>query len=70
MASFFQPDIPAEDPNIARMRDQAQARADADRDRAVRDSLGADTTRRKAGTFGLESLLAGMRPGIRSLLGG
>lgn len=57
MASLFQPDVPAQDPAVAKQQKDEQARADAANTRATQDQLQQET------------LLRGRRSGIRSLLG-
>lgn len=65
---IFKPKAPAEDPNVKAARDAEQQRAEADRDRATMDQLGAETTRRR-GLFGIRSLLGPLGGTGRSWLG-
>ena len=58
MASLFKPDVPQQDPAVAKQQQDEQARAEASRIRETQDQLQNET------------LLRGRRNGIRSLLGG
>jgi hypothetical protein len=58
MASLFKPDVPQQDPAVAKQQQDEQARAEASRIRETQDQLQTET------------LLRGRRNGIRSLLGG
>ncbi|KRR09568.1 hypothetical protein CQ12_13860 [Bradyrhizobium jicamae] len=57
MASFFKPDVPQQDPAVAKQQQDEQARADAARIRETQDQLQT------------ESLLRSRRLGVRSLAG-
>lgn len=57
MASLFQPDVPQQNPQVAKQQQDEQARAEAASTRATQDQLTQET------------LLRGRRNGIRSLLG-
>ena len=57
MASLFTPDVPQQDPAVAKAQADEQARADAANTRATQDQLSQET------------LLRSRRTGIRSLLG-
>lgn len=57
MASLFKPDVPQQDPSVARQQQDEQARAELSRTRALQDQLGQET------------LIRGRRNGTRSLLG-
>lgn len=57
MASLFTPDVPQEDPQVAKQRRDEQARAEAARISATQDQLQTETS------------LRGRNRGIRSLLG-
>jgi hypothetical protein len=57
MASLFQPDVPAQNPQVAQQQEQERLRAEAANQRAQQDQLTQET------------LLRGRKTGIRSLLG-
>jgi len=57
MTSLFTPDIPQQNPAVAKQQQDEQARAEAARTRATQEQLTQET------------LLRGQRFGIRSLLG-
>jgi hypothetical protein len=57
MASLFTPDVPQQDPAVAKQQKDEQARAEAANLRETQDQLQTET------------LLRGRRNGIRSLLG-
>lgn len=57
MSSLFTPDVPQQDPAVAKQQRDEQARADAANTRATQDQLTQET------------LLRGRKNGIRSLLG-
>ncbi len=57
MASLFKPDVPQQDPAVAKQQKDEQARAEAANLRETQDQLQTET------------LLRGRRNGIRSLLG-
>jgi len=57
MASFFKPDVPKQNSQVAKQQQDEQARAEAANTRATQDQLTQET------------LLRGRRNGIRSLLG-
>lgn len=57
MASLFKPDVPQQDPQVAKQQQDEQARAEAARIRETQDQLQTET------------LLRSRRNGIRSLLG-
>lgn len=67
---FKTPKPQQEDPEVTRLRNQEQARAEADRLKATQAQLGIETTLRNR-TSGLRSLLGPLAGGnrIRSLLG-
>lgn len=57
MASLFKPDVPQQNPQVAKQQQDEQARAEAANIRATQDQLQQET------------LLRGRRNGVRSLLG-
>jgi hypothetical protein len=57
MAQLFKPDVPQQDPAVAKQQQDEQARAEASRIRETQDQLQTET------------LLRGRQSGIRSLLG-
>jgi hypothetical protein len=57
MASLFQPDVPKQDPAVAKQQKDEQERAEGARTRATQEQLTKET------------LLRGRSSGIRSLLG-
>jgi len=57
MASLFKPDVPQQDPAVAKQQRDEQVRAEAANTRATQDQLTQET------------LLRGRRNGVRSLLG-
>lgn len=57
MAEFFKPDVPQQDPAVAKQQADEKARAEAANTRATQDQLTQET------------LLRGRKNGIRSLLG-
>jgi len=57
MASLFKPDVPQQDPTVAKQQEDERARADAANTRATQEQLTQET------------LLRGRRNGVRSLLG-
>jgi hypothetical protein len=57
MASLFTPDVPKQDPAVARQQQQEQARAESARISATQDQLRTET------------MIRGRSSGIRSLLG-
>jgi hypothetical protein len=57
VSSLFKPDIPQEDPEIARQRKLEQERAERDRIKAIQEQLRFQTEQRSGG-FGLRSLLS------------
>ena len=70
MGDLFAPEIEEEDPEIGRLRDEEEGRAEADRLRATQDQLRTETRTRSSGRFGLRSLLGGFgKGGLISLLG-
>lgn len=67
MASLFKPDIPPENPDIARQRQVEQDRAETSRTKATQEQLRRETSFRNRGT-GTRSLLGSLL-GKSSLLG-
>lgn len=57
MASLFKPDVPQQDPAVAKQQQDEQTRAEASRTQATQDQLTQET------------LLRNRRSGVRSLLG-
>ena len=57
MTSLFTPEVPQQDPSVAKQQKDEQARAEAANTRATQDQLQQET------------LLRGRRNGVRSLLG-
>jgi hypothetical protein len=57
MASLFQPDVPAQDPEVAKQQKDEAARAEAANTRTIQEQLTQET------------LLRGRKNGVRSLLG-
>ena len=67
MATLFQPDVPEEDPAVAKQRREEEYRARLARNNATQDQLRIET-RLRSGRNGVRSLLSGFGSGS-SLLG-
>lgn len=67
MAGLFKPDVPQQDPAVAKQQRDEQARADAARTKALQEQLGQETLIRSRNS-GTRSLLGSFGSGI-SLLG-
>ncbi|MEH2521569.1 hypothetical protein V1279_007142 [Bradyrhizobium sp. AZCC 1610] len=68
MASFFKPDVPKQDPAVAKQQQDEQARAAAWRIRETQDQLQTETLLRSR-RLGIRSLTGSFGGGRTSLLG-